>query len=295
MIAEYPQILDQLKRGKPIRLTPIGGGCIAHSLIAIFEDSTEVFVKSLAHQPGMFQAEAHGLLALAESNSVRIPRVLGVSEQALVLERIREGRRTAEFDTLFGQQLASLHQFRGKTCGFNEDNFIGLSPQCNTPIGGSWANAHDQSGSTWPDFFIERRLRFQTRLASERGYGPELNRLLDRAELSIRNLLVPAIEPPCLLHGDLWSGNYLVDEHGAPCLIDPAVYFGHRETDLAMTRLFGGFGPAFYSSYQNHFPLLDGHEHRLPIYQLYHVINHLNLFGGSYFSQAKSILEHLSG
>jgi len=114
--------------------------------------------------------------------------------------------------------------------------------------------------------------------------------LLDRAEARVHELLDSATEPPVILHGDLWGGNYIVDDHGQACLIDPAVYFGHREADLAMTRLFGGFDRAFYSAYDEALPLLPGHEERLPIYQLYHVLNHYNLFGGGYYDQSRRIL-----
>ncbi len=146
-------------------------------------------------------------------------------------------------------------------------------------------------GSGWPAFYLERRLRFQVELAAEKPGGEALTRLLYAAEPRIVSLLEAAIEPPSLLHGDLWGGNYLVDEHGDPVLIDPAVYYGHREADLAMTRLFGGFNRGFYEAYEEALPLAPGHGERLPLYQLYHVINHFNLFGGGYLDQAKRILE----
>jgi fructosamine-3-kinase len=138
---------------------------------------------------------------------------------------------------------------------------------------------------------MERRLRFQVRLTAERGHGREFERLLDRAEMCIIELLSSAIEVPVILHGDLWGGNYIVDERGEACLIDPAVYFGHREADLAMTQLFGGFEASFYQAYNEASPLLPGHEDRLAIYQLYHVLNHLNLFGGAYAGQSRRILQ----
>jgi fructosamine-3-kinase len=130
-------------------------------------------------------------------------------------------------------------------------------------------------------------------MAARNGYGSELEDLLHRAEPRIVELLCAAIEKPSLLHGDLWSGNFIVDEHGEACLIDPAVYYGHREADLAMTRLFGGFDPTFYAAYAEVSPLAPGHEARLAVYQLYHVLNHLNLFGGGYFEQSKRILTRI--
>ena len=129
------------------------------------------------------------------------------------------------------------------------------------------------------------------KLAIDKGHSRDLERLLDRGEQQIKEVLNGAIESPCLLHGDLWGGNYMVDEKGEACLIDPAVYYGHRETDLAMTELFGGFHASFYDSYNEQFPLLPGYEKRRPLYQLYHLLNHLNLFGNSYYCQCLRILQ----
>jgi fructosamine-3-kinase len=141
---------------------------------------------------------------------------------------------------------------------------------------------------------MERRLRYQVRLAAENGHGETLARLLDACEHRLVDLMQTALEPPSILHGDLWSGNFIVDDTGQPCLIDPAAYFGHREADLAMTRLFGGFTPAFYEAYDEEFPLADDHGERLPIYQLYHLLNHLNLFGSGYYAQSERILRSYS-
>ncbi len=232
------------------------------------------------------------------AGAIRVPQVLAVSDEALVLEWIRSAPKSPRFFESFGRAFARLHQFRGPAAGFAHDNFIGLTPQPNRPVRGDWNAAVSQhaagDGSDWPEFFLQRRLRFQVRLASERGHGHELERLLDKAGLRITELLEAAIEPPSLLHGDLWGGNYIVDERGEACLIDPAVYYGHREADLAMTRLFGGFESRFYSAYQEALPLAAGHEERLPVYQLYHLLNHLNLFGRSYYSQCVRILKSYS-
>ena len=291
----YPSILDELGAGPPVGLAGISGGCIADAAIATFEDGSKVFFKSSgdhAHEaPEMFQREAEGLRALAAAEALRIPKVLAVSEEALVLELIREAPKKRGFAEAFGQGLAKLHDHRAKTCGFPQDNFIGSTRQLNAPLHGSWDEVGKDDGSTWPEFFVERRLRFQAQLAASIGHGREFEKLLDRAELRIVELLGSAIEVPGILHGDLWGGNYIVDDRGEACLIDPAVYYGHREADLAMTRLFGGFEPSFYEAYAEASPLAPGHEDRLPIYQLYHVLNHLNLFGSGYFEQAKRILQ----
>ncbi len=291
MSGTYPSILDELGRGAPVNLVSISGGCIADARVATFEDGSTVFVKCAAGAPEMFKCEAEGLSALAAAEAIRVPQVLAVDEQSLVLEMIRQSPKKQGFFEAFGQDFAMLHRHQDRACGFSHDNFIGSTRQINEPLDGAWNDASDD-GSRWPEFFMERRLRFQVRLAVSEGHGHELEHLLDRAEVRIIELLSAAIEAPSILHGDLWSGNFIVDDRGEACLIDPAVYYGHREADLAMTRLFGGFEPAFYSAYAEAWPLAPGHEDRLPIYQLYHILNHLNLFGGGYFGQSKRILQH---
>ena len=288
----YPIILDELGLGAPVGLRGLGGGCIADAAVAEFADGSRVFVKRVAGQPGMFEAEAAGLRVLAKTGAIRVPRVLAVSQDALVLEMIEAAPRKRGFSEDFGRRFAALHRHRGKACGFPQDNFIGATPQPNQPLDGPWESAAEDDGYGWPRFFLERRLRCQVELAAQRG--GELARLLDRAEALILELLGGAIEPPVILHGDLWGGNYIVDERGEACLIDPAVYYGHREADLAMTRLFGGFDGAFYAAYGESSPLAPGHAERLPLYQLYHVLNHFNLFGGGYYEQGQRILRHFA-
>jgi fructosamine-3-kinase len=288
----YPPILDQLDRGAPVKLAGVGGGCIADAQVASFVDGSKVFIKRAEGVPGMFKREAEGLNALAEAKSIRVPQVLAVDEHALVLEMIQQAPKRPGFAESFGRGFAHLHDHRGKAFGFAHDNFIGSTPQLNEPLSGPWNETETEDGSIWPAFFLERRLRFQVRLAANRGHGHELEHLLDRAETRITELLGAATEAPSILHGDLWSGNFIVDERGEACLIDPAVYYGHREADLAMTRLFGGFESDFYRAYEEASPLAAGHEDRLPIYQLYHILNHLNLFGGGYYGQSKRILQH---
>lgn len=278
----FPPILNELGRGEPVNLAAVGGGCIAQARIATFADGYRVFVKTAQGMTGMFACEAEGLAALAAADAIRIPEVLLVGEEGLVLEAIGTGSRPPDFFETFGRQFAQLHQYRGQSFGFSSDNFIGSTTQPNSPVG---------NGDDWPEFFLERRLRFQADLAETNGHGPELRQLLDEGEVRITGLLNESAEPPSLLHGDLWGGNYLVDEQGKPCLIDPAVYYGHREADLAMTLLFGGFDAAFYVAYGEAFPLAPGHEDRLPIYQLYHLLNHLNLFGSAYYAQCIRILQ----
>jgi len=295
----YPPILDQLGKGPPVRIKRVGGGCIADAQIAVFADGSGAFVKFQQGSPGMFECEANGLRALTAAGAIRVPEVLAVGDDSLVLEWIQPGPKKRGFFEEFGRKFAILHGHRGPASGFFQDNYIGATPQINHPLLGDWAAiaqapAPVGDGSDWPEFFLERRLRFQVGLAVERGHGQDLERLLDRCESRIVELLAAAIEPPSLLHGDLWGGNFIVDERGEACLIDPAVYFGHREADLAMTRLFGGFDSAFYGSYQETSPLAPGHRERLPVYQLYHLLNHLNLFGSGYRSQCLQILQAYS-
>ena len=288
--SDYPRILDDLGRGAPTALRSLGGGCIADAAVAAFGDGSRVFVKRAAGLPGMFEAEAEGLRALAGTQAIRVPRVLAVSAEALALEMIESAPRKHGFAEDFGCRFAALHGHRGKACGFPRDNFIGATPQPNRPLDDFWEQAAPDDGGGWPAFYLERRLRFQARLAQQRGDGGELMRMLDGAEARLHELLAAAVEPPSLLHGDLWGGNFIVDERGEACLIDPAVYYGHREADLAMTRLFGGFDSAFYAAYEEALPLAPGHADRLPVYQLYHVLNHFNLFGGGYYEQARRML-----
>lgn len=294
MTGGHPAILDELGRGAPTRLTPVSGGCIAEAAVATFPDGSHAFVKRVAGAPGMFEAEAEGLRALAAACAIRVPEVLAVSDEALVLELIEPAPRRSDFYEEFGRRFAALHRVRGKACGFPHDNFIGATSQPNRPLDAGWADAALDEGDGWPAFFLERRLRFQAALA-ERRDGGELLRLLDSAEARIADLLGSEIEAPVLLHGDLWGGNYLVDENGGACLIDPATYYGHREADLAMTRLFGGFDHAFYAAYEEAAALAPGADERLPLYQLYHLMNHFNLFGGGYHGRSRRTLERYAG
>ena len=292
-VRDYPSLLDTLGRGAPVALQGVTGGCIADARIVGFADGSSVFVKSGA---GAFREEAAGLQELAAADAIRVPRVLAVDGDALVLERIESAPAREAFFETFGRRFARLHEYRGRACGFAADNTIGATPQPNAPLGADWNNFPDApgDGADWPEFFLERRLRFQVRLAAQNGHGNALAHLLDRAERVVLELLAAAPEPPSLLHGDLWSGNFITDERGEPCLIDPAVYYGHREADLAMTRLFGGFAPAFYAAYAEALPLAPGHAERLPLYQLYHLLNHLNLFGGGYYAQSERILRRFA-
>jgi protein-ribulosamine 3-kinase len=264
----------------------IGGGDIAQASLLELSDGGRAFYKTA--RGGMFEAEARGLRALAAPGVIRLPRVLAVGHDFLCLEAIEPGRRGPRFFADFGRALARLHRHSAPHFGFDGDNFIGATPQPNprAPAGpGAWA--------AW---YGEHRIGHMTRLLGARGALPRgLARALAALEPRLPALLDSSDEPPSLLHGDLWGGNFLVDEHGAPVLIDPAVHYGHREHDLAMTRLFGGFTAAFHDAYQAEWPLPSGWRRRVPVYQLYHLLNHALLFGGGYAQQAQRAAEACLG
>ncbi len=235
----------------------------------------------------MFAAEALGLGWLDEANALRIPKVVAVSQadeaqQFLVLELIASGSAARDFDERLGRGLAALHRSGTPGFGLDHDNFIGRLPQSNAPA------------PTWTDFYRTRRLEAQLRRASDEGLATtRMRRGFDRLWGALDELIGPP-EPPARLHGDLWGGNLLCDDRGAPCLIDPAVYGGQREMDLAMMRLFGGFGPRVFSAYEEAWPLANGHRERVALYQLYPLMVHVNLFGGAYVGSVEASLDRLA-
>jgi fructosamine-3-kinase len=244
---------------------------------------------ALRGKSGMFEAEAQGLEELRKAVAVSVPEVIANEEDFLLLEWIEEGKDTNDSSMeKLGFQFAEQHRFHGEKFGFMQENFLGDSPQINIP---------SSTGSeNWATFFVENRLKYQAELADKNGYSTqEMRILLDLLIMKIPDLLSGTEEKPSLLHGDLWCGNYLVDVYGKPWLIDPAVYYGHREADLAMTSLFGGFSDIFYSAYKSAFPLAPDYAVREPLYQLYHLLNHLNLFGTGYYRQVLSILKRYAG
>ncbi len=261
----------------------VGGGCIAQTTMLETISGKTYFLKS-GFSNGIFLNEANGLNELRKADCIRIPQVIAVDQQFLLLEHIRSGAKANSFFIEFGQQFASLHQFTSQQFGFYENNFIGASPQINT--------SKEQPEQDWTDFYFNNRLLYQFKLAERNGYSDEdFRNLFIKIEHLIKSILNESDEAPTLLHGDLWGGNYMVDENGKAVLIDPAVYYGHREADLAMTKLFGGFNTDFYRSYNSSYPLKEGYEYRENIYLLYHVLNHLNLFGLSYKSQAVQLMK----
>jgi fructosamine-3-kinase len=270
---------------------PLAGGDIHAALCVRLADGRRVFVKSHPSAPGtMFAAEARGLEWLREAGALRVPEVLAFSDPAardgtrfLILEYIEPAPKVAAFDELLGRSLAQVHRAGSPTFGFDHDNFIGPLAQLNAPA------------ADWPTFYAERRLEPLLRQAADAGLaGTRLRRDFEALFARMTDLVGPP-EPPSRLHGDLWGGNLHIDDRGHPCLIDPAVYGGHREIDLAMMRLFGGFGPRVFHAYREAWPLLRGVEERVALYQLYPLLVHLNVFGAAYSSGVASALERALG
>jgi len=274
--------LENILNEKVVSACSIGGGCIANSKRIITSSGKEYFVKSYtANKSSILGNEANGLRELKKANAIRIPEVIYNDDDFLIIEFIDEGMKSKDFFIRFGKQFAELHKTKAEKFGFFENNFIGSNPQINLP-----------QSSNWSEFYWENRLLFQFRLAEKNGYVDEsFRKIFSDFEKVYHTLLSGSEEEPALLHGDLWSGNFLIDEDDNPVLIDPAVYYGHREADLAMTRLFGGFDRDFYTSYNETYPLRLGWEERVDIYKLYHILNHLNLFGTGYLSQSISIMK----
>lgn len=286
---EWSAILGSLRdAGVPVlegaRPRPVAGGDIS----AAWQLDTErggLFLKTGPSSSfEMFAAEAEGLAELGAAEAIRVPGVRAVGEAGgtafVALELLHFGRTDRDTERLLGERLAVLHRCTRERYGWHRDNTIGLTPQPN-----GW---HDD----WIAFFRERRIGFQLRLAADKGFGGDLQRL-GRVLMDRLPDFFGDYEPEAsLLHGDLWGGNWASCD-GEPVIFDPAVYYGDRESDLAMTRLFGGFSQTFYRAYEAAWPLAAGHEARCGIYQLYHVINHVNLFGGAYLVRAVDTLRRL--
>lgn len=262
----------------------VSGGDINEAFDVTLGDGRRVFAKLNATMPAaMFETEALGLAWLAKAESLRTPEVLAASNAEdtvgfLVLEWIERKPPSPKHDAQFGQGLAALHKSGAPSFGLDHDNFVGRLFQSNTPL------------ASWPEFYILRRLEPMLKMAvdsrrASTSVKAGMQKLFAKMEDRVGDP-----EPPARLHGDLWSGNAITDERGRPVLIDPAVYGGHREIDLAMMQLFGGFSDAVFSEYHNAYPVADGWRDRIPLYQLYPLMVHVNLFGGHYVDQVEHAL-----
>jgi protein-ribulosamine 3-kinase len=262
----------------------VGGGCI-NSAAVLGDGEQRWFVKlNDAARLDMFEAERDGLEAMAATNSIRVPQPLccGVAagQAFIAMEYVPLGGAGGATAALAGEQLAAMHRAGAAAFGWHRENTIGATPQPN-----GWE-------ADWRGFWCERRLGFQLELAAQNGYGGRLQQRGARLLADVGALLGHA-PVPSLLHGDLWGGNLGGDDAGNPVIFDPACYYGDREADIAMTELFGGFGGRFYAAYNAAWPLDAGYGVRKTLYNLYHILNHLNLFGGGYASQAERMMDRL--
>ncbi len=261
----------------------IGGGCI-NSAFRVEGGGRRYFVKfNSANLLDMFEAEAEGLNEMARADAVYVPQPVttGISDSHayLVMEYLETGS-SGDMQT-FGEQLAQMHRYTRDRFGWHRDNTIGSTSQPN-----DWS-------SDWIAFWREQRLGFQLELAHRHGAG---STLYDRGQQLMEHVadFFTDYQPVAsVLHGDLWSGNYAFTRSGEPVIFDPAVYYGDREADLAMTELFGGFSRAFYDGYDAAWPIDPGYATRKTFYNLYHILNHFNLFGGGYASQAQRMIDQL--
>jgi fructosamine-3-kinase len=263
----------------------VGGGCI-HRSFRVTDGDRNWFVKANnANLADLFAAEADGLRALA-TGPLRVPQVIcsgETDEQSfLVLEWLNLGAGAPRDYAKLGEQLARLHALAGPRYGWRRDNYIGSTPQSNI------------TDSSWPSFFATARLAPQLALARSNGHA-RIHADGEKLLQVLPHLFGGHTPQPSLLHGDLWGGNAAFLTEGTPVIFDPAVYYGDRETDLAMTELFGGFPEDFYAAYRAHAPLDPGYRVRKTLYNLYHVLNHANLFGGGYVAQAEKMMDRLSG
>jgi len=272
---------------KPLEListSPVGGGDI-NDAYKFNTSEGNFFVKknSASRFPHMFQKEAQGLKILADADEIPVPEMITFSEEDdvafLVLKFIKSLCKSENFWDDFGKRLANLHQHTNDHFGLDHDNYIGSLHQSN--------RKHDK----WTDFFREERLDFQVKMARDHGNaGSDTVRTFERFYRKLDEIF--PVEAPSLIHGDLWGGNYMVNEKGEAMIIDPAVYYGHREMDLGMSKLFGGFSQEFYQAYNEQSPLEKGWQERLDYCNLYPLMVHVNLFGGGYLNSVKSILRN---
>lgn len=282
MTSRICDLIEKETNDQVIKTSLVGGGCISNSERLLMKSGRIFFLKS-GGSGNLFFCEANGLEELRKAQKIRVPSVILADKDFILLENISIGVHGNFFFRIFGQQLAQLHQLSFNYFGFYEDNFVGSSPQKNIP--------EERESKNWTDFYLNKRLLFQLYLAEKNGYATDkLRKGFHLLENKIGDILSGSEENPSLVHGDLWSGNFLSDQYGNPVLIDPAVYYGHREADLAMTKLFGGFPQTFYEAYEKEYPLKEGFLYRQNLYMLYHVLNHLNLFGRVYYLQAEKLL-----
>ena len=267
----------------------IGGGSINQTQVLELTNGERVFMKQNSNPPtDFFLAEVKGLRLLAKAkNGPRIPKPIalqsGPRPTFLIMEYLENSNESKSFSDGLARKLAELHRISQDHFGLDHDNFIGSTPQ---------KNNLEKDGII---FFRDHRIQFQRRLAQKAGLLPiSIDKKIDSICENLNRFLDTSGERPALMHGDLWSGNYFPDSNGNPCIFDPAVYYGLREADIAMTELFGRLPERFYDAYHEAFPMNHGYHERKDLYNLYHLLNHLNLFGSSYLSSVKKIVDRFS-
>lgn len=290
LLNNFSEIAQQISdaTGKPFDIQTsksISGGDINRAFL-LQGASARYFVKlNRVDLVEMFAAEFAGLNALAQTKTVKVPQPIMFGQTTnisfLVLEFLELKRTTPQSEHLFGEQLAQLHLLKQPFWGWQIDNTIGSTPQKNA------------RAENWVTFWREKRLGFQLQLAAQKGYGSQLQVLGEKLSERLDDFFVNYTPQPSLLHGDLWGGNVSTTEQNQPVMFDPACYFGDRETDLAMTELFGGFSQNFYAAYNGVWQLDDGYKIRKNLYNLYHILNHVNLFGSGYAAQATQMMQKL--
>lgn len=282
-----PEVIYQLfakEVSDHAELQTVGGGCIHQAGMFRFEND-KYFVKWNHNASSMFETEAKGLKLLGSTSSLFVPEVIGHGTAGAVdylcLAYVETGSAKNNFWQTFGASLAQLHQNTSITFGLDHDNYIGSLIQ------------HNKVEGDWIKFFIDQRLTPQLKMAESKGLIEK--QLISKFEILFSKLceLIPE-ERPALLHGDLWSGNFLVGIHGQPVIFDPAVYYGHREAEMAFTKLFGGFDLALYQTYQEIYPLQQGYEERTELFNLYPLLVHVNLFGSSYLDGIRRTLRRFA-
>jgi len=269
----------------PSNRQEVSGGCI-NSAFILQSKNQSYFVKlNQAHLLEMFKAEFDGLSEIAQTNTIKAPRPIltgvAANQAFLVLEFIDISDKNSQSDTQLGHQLAALHKIQQSFFGWHTNNTIGSTPQIN------------DSSVHWLTFWQSHRLNFQLSLAERNGYKGRLIQSGNKLSDSLHYFFNSYSPHPSLLHGDLWSGNAAMTTQGKAIIYDPACYYGDRETDIAMTELFGGFSSHFYQAYNKAYPLDSGYSTRKTLYNLYHILNHLNLFGSSYQQQAQNMIDSL--
>lgn len=288
------QLLDHITRALPqdlaeaadtCQLKPVAGGDINTSYLLTCAEQ-RFFVKTLSHSQAqsMHQTEAQSLKALAQNTAIAVPKVIGegscASTSFLILQALTlDGPRNWQ---ALGSGLAQLHSFSAAQFGWPQNNFIGTTVQVN------------RQHECWSDFWWQERMLPQLQLAYNIGYGTKLQPQEQKLHEACNRLLANHQPQVSLVHGDLWGGNIGFLPNGQPAVFDPACYYGDREVDIAMSQLFGGFGDDFYRAYDADWPLTNGYEQRAVLYNLYHLLNHLNLFGSGYLNQCLSSIQRLS-